>query len=106
MDLNLLFTCVHLPSKLINMNTFSLVPEDFLKEIKSNQEKIIALISKEDQSTDYVTEKQAREIFKRKSTWFWQMRKKNLLPFTKVGKTIYYSKTDIKKTFENNKNTK
>lgn len=106
MDLNLLFTCVHLHSKILNMNTFTLVPEDFLKEIKSNQEKIIALISKEDQSSDYITEKQAREIFKRKSTWFWQMRKQHLLPFTKIGKTIYYSKSDIKKTFENHKNLK
>jgi hypothetical protein len=81
---------------------FSLVSDEVLDEIKNNQLKILSLFeaSKKDQLTDYITENQAKELLKKKSTWFWQMRKSGQLKFSKIGKAIYYSKQDIIKLFE------
>jgi hypothetical protein len=82
----------------------TIIPETFLKEIKENQEKIIDLLnSKENRKKGFVTEKEARLLFNRKSTWFWQMRKNGILPFSKIGKSIYYSTNDIDSLIENNK---
>jgi hypothetical protein len=82
----------------------TIIPETFLKEIKENQEKIIDLLnSKENRKKGFVTEKEAKLLFNRKSTWFWQMRKNGILPFSKIGKSIYYSTNDIDSLIENNK---
>jgi len=83
---------------------FSLVSDEVLDEIKNNQLKILSFFeaSKKDQLTDYITENQAKELLKKKSTWFWQMRKSGQLKFSKIGKAIYYSKQDIIKLFEKN----
>lgn len=82
----------------------TIIPETFLKEIKENQEKIIDLLNnKENRKKGFVTEKEARLLFNRKSTWFWQMRKNGILPFSKIGKSIYYSVNDIDALIENNK---
>lgn len=67
--------------------TLLLIPEEFLKSLTEKQDKIIALLNNQNGSpaTDFITEKEAKEIFKRKSTWFWQMRKSGILPFIKIG---------------------
>jgi hypothetical protein len=79
-------------------NSFVMIDEATIIEIKDSLAEIKASIQVKPEN-DYITEKQAREIFQRQSTWFWQMRKEGKLPFSKIGKTIYYSKTDIKKLF-------
>jgi hypothetical protein len=80
-----------------------LIDEATIVEIKESLAEIKASIQvKED--NEYITEKQAREIFQRQATWFWQMRKDGKLPFSKIGKTIYYAKADIKKLFLQAKN--
>ena len=56
----------------------SLVPEELLDEIKSKQDKIISLLENGQLITqnEFITESQAKEILQKKSTWFWQMRKR------------------------------
>ena len=84
------------------------IPEEFMKEISQKQDKIIELLNdrNEKSTTDFITEKEAKDIFKRKSTWFWQMRKTGILPFSKIGKSIYYSVSDLKSVMENSKTNK
>lgn len=83
----------------------SLVPEELLDEIKSKQDKIISLLEngKLTNQNEFITEMEARTLLKKKSTWFWQMRKNGLLPFRKIGKSIYYSKTEINQLLQNSK---
>jgi hypothetical protein len=83
---------------------FSLVSDEVLDEIKSIQLKILSFFeaSRKDELADYITEAQAKELLKKKATWFWQMRKSGQLQYSKIGKAIYYSKTDIMKLFEKN----
>jgi hypothetical protein len=83
-------------------NSFVMIGESELTEIKETLAEIKASIQVKPES-EYITEKSAREIFQRQATWFWQMRKEGKLPFSKIGKTIYYSKSDIKKLFEQGK---
>ena len=79
-----------------------LIDEATISEIKESLAEIKSSIQVKPEN-DYMTEKQAREIFQRQATWFWQMRKEGKLPFSKIGKTIYYSKSDIKFLFEQGK---
>ena len=79
-----------------------MIDEASINEIKQTLEEIKTKM-KTTPENDYITEKEARVIFQRRSTWFWQMRKEGKLPFSKVGKTIYYSKVDIKTLFEQGK---
>ena len=48
----------------------------------------------------YITEKQAKEILKKRTTWFWDQRKKGILPYKKLGATVYYKEEDIYKLLE------
>ena len=83
-----------------------IIPEQFLKELAEKQHKILELLNNKssDESSYCMTEKQAREIFNRKSIWFWQMRKDGKLPYSKIGKSIYYSSKDLRKMFEDAQN--
>jgi len=82
----------------------ALVSSEVLDEIKNTQLKILSFFeaSKKDDLADYITESQAKDLLKKKATWFWQMRKSGLLQYSKIGKAIYYSKNDIVKLFEKN----
>ncbi len=48
----------------------------------------------------YITEKQAKEILNKRTTWFWDQRKKGILPYKKLGATVYYKEEVIYKLFE------
>jgi predicted DNA-binding transcriptional regulator AlpA len=82
-----------------------IVSEYFLEQINEKQDKIICLLNdgKQVSQSDFITENQAKEILQKKTTWFWQMRKNGMLPFRKIGKSIYYSKTEINQLLENSK---
>lgn len=80
-----------------------MIEETAINEIKEALAEIRATIQPKPEN-EYITEKQAREIFQRQATWFWQMRKDGILPYSKIGKTIYYAKSDIKKLFDQTKN--
>jgi hypothetical protein len=83
----------------------TIVPDSFLNQIKDSQEKIINLLECNSKKPEnkFITEKEAKDLLKRKSTWFWQMRKNGSIPFSKVGKSIYYSINDINFLMESNK---
>jgi hypothetical protein len=83
-----------------------LIPEELLEEIKTTQRKILTFFesSNHDELGDYITEAQAKEILKKQTTWFWNMRKTGQLKYSKIGKAIYYSKNDIVMLLKENKN--
>ena len=83
----------------------TVVSEDFLETINEKQDMIISLLqdSKLGSQNDFITESEAKELLHKKSTWFWQMRKDKILPFRKIGKSIYYSKNEINQLLENSK---
>jgi hypothetical protein len=81
-----------------------LVPQSFLEGIAETQKKILEQLRKlkqpENTVGDYISETQAKKLLNKKTTWFWNKRTCGELPFTKVGNTIYYSKSDIQKLFD------
>jgi hypothetical protein len=86
-----------------------LVPQSFLETITEGQKEIIELLGKmnsgENSLGDYISETEAKKLLGRKTTWFWNMRNSGQIPFTKVGNKIYYSKQDIVKLLDGNKNS-
>lgn len=73
-----------------------------LNDIKNGQEKILgeleslASINRNAKiAIDYLTEKEAGEILNKKSTWFFNMRKSGMLPYSKVGGKVFYDKRSI-----------
>ena len=83
----------------------SIVPDSFLEKLNEKQDQIINLLKTTEYVTqnEFLTEKEAREILHKKTTWFWQMRKNGVLPFRKIGKSIYYSKKEINQLLETSK---
>lgn len=83
----------------------SIVPDSFLENLIEKQDQIINLLKTTESVTqnDFIIEKEAREILHKKTTWFWQMRKNGVLPFRKIGKSIYYSKKEINQLLETSK---
>lgn len=43
---------------------------------------------------DYVSERDAKKMLQRGTTWFWEQRKMGL-PFFKLGAEVYYKKSDL-----------
>ena len=84
-----------------------LVPKAFLDSLLDRQNKILTLLENipdKNQVGDYITEGEAQKLLGRKATWFWGMRTRGLLQFSKVGNKVFYSKKDIEKLLENHKN--
>jgi hypothetical protein len=79
-----------------------IIPEEFLKAINEKQDQIIDMLKGQNQTraSDFINEKEAQQIFKRKSTWFWKMRKNGILPYSKIGKSIYYCMSDLNTVLE------
>ena len=82
-----------------------LIPEQFLETMSEKQDQIISLLQNQSKELEngFITEKQAMSLFKRHSTWFWQMRKCGALPYSKIGKAIYYSLKDLNVLLESTK---
>lgn len=83
----------------------SIVPDSFLEKLNEKQDQIINLLktTESENQNEFLTEKEARGILQKKTTWFWQMRKNGVLPFRKIGKSIYYSKKEINQLLETSK---
>jgi hypothetical protein len=87
---------------------FIIIPKEWLQVISEKQDKIICLLEKgsyanpEDCIGDYVSEEEAKRQLGRKTTWFWNLRTSGQLPFAKVGKKIFYLKSDIKLLIDRN----
>ena len=84
-----------------------LVPQNFLEEISERQEQILTILSEERESNqslgDFISEAEAAKLLGRKTTWFWNLRKQGIMPFTKVGNKVFYAKQDILKMMEKNR---
>ncbi|MBS2099129.1 hypothetical protein [Carboxylicivirga linearis] len=44
---------------------------------------------------EYISEKDAKIEFNRKTTWFWNQRNNGKLSYKKLGSTVYYLKQDL-----------
>jgi hypothetical protein len=51
--------------------------------------------------SDFISEHEAKQLFKRGTTWFWNLRRCGF-PFTKLGGEVYYQKKDMLKYFKDN----
>lgn len=85
-----------------------IILEKFLKHICKKQDTITESLSakKVNYACDFISEKEAQRILKRKPTWFWQMRKAGMLPSKIIEKSFYYSIDYLKTVLENSKNNK
>ena len=50
---------------------------------------------------DYISEFEAKKLFKKGTTWFWQQRQSGL-QFTKLGAEVFYRRADLISWMENN----
>ena len=87
---------------------YFLVPKSWLNTIAENNSRILSILENGNNTPlpnslgDYISEKEAMKLLGKKTTWFWNMRKKGL-ESSKVGGTNYYNKNDILKLLESNK---
>jgi uncharacterized protein YjcR len=49
---------------------------------------------------DYVSERDAKKLLKRGTTWFWEKRNQGL-PSFKLGAEVYYMRSDLLTLFQN-----
>ena len=49
---------------------------------------------------DYVSERDAKKMLKRGTTWFWEKRNQGL-PWFKLGAEVYYKRSDLLTLFQN-----
>lgn len=88
---------------------YFLVPKAWLHALAEKQDRILSLMEKSSNADaancigDYISEEEAKRQVGRKTTWFWNLRTTGQLPFSKIGKKIFYLKGDIKKLLERNK---
>ena len=92
----------------MNKDGYLIIPKQWLQAISEKQDRILSLLENgnyanpEDCIGDYVSEEEAKRQLGRKTTWFWNLRTSGELPFAKVGKKIFYLKSDIKKLIDKN----
>ncbi len=87
-----------------------LVPQGLLFEVKETQEKILAVLENLPSThsspgvgtNKYISEKEAKDLLGKGTTWFWQMRTQGKLPFKKIGSKIFYSMDSLERLFERN----
>ena len=76
-----------------------LVPVQMLDEIKQLLNELKLQQTREVESTevlgDFVSEREARKIIGRRTTWFYEQRRSGKLPYSKVGSKVFYSIKDI-----------
>ena len=65
-----------------------------INEILEKLENIEQKLEKPLSVNDYISEREAKKLLTRGTTWFWEQRKKGL-PFFKLGAEVYYKKSDL-----------
>lgn len=86
-------------------NVFMMVPKVVIDEIREGINQLL----KGDKSLttdgigDYISEKEAQQLLGKKTTWFWSMRTKGHISYTKVGNKVFYNKKDLEKYLTENK---
>ncbi len=76
-----------------------LVPVQLVDEIKQLLSEIRGK-QNSDTKTDsilgeFISEKEARKLLGRKTTWFYEQRRSGRLPYSKVGSKVFYRTKDI-----------
>jgi hypothetical protein len=78
------------------------IPLQKLDELIDKQNEILGLLQNNQEGNkiqevnpDYVSELNAKKMLGKGTTWFWQQRQSGILPFSKIGRTIYYRLADI-----------
>lgn len=84
------------------------VPKSYLDGLLENQKEILTILKSNDLSNPqsiggYIPEEKAQKNLGKKTTWFWDMRTKGKLAFSKVGNKIYYSMGDLEGLLNANK---
>ncbi len=85
---------------------FVLVPHQLFEDVKQliNTLKLQQsnLAESEQVLGDFISEKEARKLLDRKTTWFYEQRRSGRLPYSKVGSKVYYKRNDLLNLLENN----
>jgi hypothetical protein len=80
------------------------VPAQLVDEIKQLLNDLKVNQSSKSDSTpvfgEFISEKDARKLLDRKTTWFYEQRRSGRLPYSKVGSKVYYKLIDIHKLLE------
>lgn len=76
-----------------------------LDEIKMKLDIIIQELKskKIDILNDWITEVDAKKIFNRGTTWWWDKRVSGELTYSKLNNTVYYKREDLINLLEKNK---
>lgn len=51
---------------------------------------------------EFISEKEARKLLGRKTTWFYEQRRSGRLPYSKVGSKVFYKREDLVALLNNN----
>jgi hypothetical protein len=82
------------------------VPAQLVDEIKQllNEIKLNQSSQKEVNTSlgEFISEKEARKILDRKTTWFYEQRRSGRLPYSKVGSKVYYKRENLFNLLKNN----
>jgi len=83
-----------------------LVPVQLVDEIKQLLNEIRGKQTT-DTNTDsilgeFISEKDARKLLGRKTTWFYEQRRSGRLPYSKVGSKVFYKREDLVALLNNN----
>ena len=82
-----------------------IVPYDKLDDLMQKVNEISETLSQSKSGKnglgEYITEKQAKELLSKGTTWFWNKRKSGELTGRKAGNQWYYRKSDIQYFIEN-----
>lgn len=86
---------------------FAIVPYEKLDELFNKVDMLTQNMKNTHSDTkglgDYISEKEAKELLQKGTTWFWNKRQSRELSAKKAGNTLYYKRSDILKFIENGK---
>lgn len=86
---------------------FAIVPYEKLDELFNKVDLLTQNMKNTHSDTkglgDYISEKEAKELLQKGTTWFWNKRQSKELSAKKAGNTLYYKRSDILKFIENGK---
>ena len=75
--------------------------EDLMQKVDKISQAIVQARPEKNALGDFISEKQAKEILSKGTTWFWNKRKSGELTGRKAGNQWYYRKSDIQRFIEN-----
>jgi hypothetical protein len=79
--------------------------EQMLEQLTKSQSEIKALLIKAENErirevNGYISEDDAVKLLGKAKIWFWRKRKEKVIPYKKLGSTIFYLKDDLFNLFK------